>query len=323
MLGPCCVVAVLIQTGSAASAAGRASLLVNGSFEKAPVTARFLNLPGGTATIQGWVVTGEGIDLVAAQYWVASDGNNSIDLDGSRRSDSTPPFAHGGIAQTFATKPGTRYLVSFDMAGNFFPRPVLKPMRVSAAGQTMNFSFDVTGKTVRQMGWLRKSWTFTAKADSTTLEFQSLTVSPLTGFGPAIDNVSVTAVEEPNVEVRESAKEIEVRVGAEVLFATGKFELRPAATAALQRVADLIKEHPGLPILIEGHTDSVGTAPSNQLLSERRAKAVLEWLTTQGGVPATGVTAKGYGESKPTASNASPQGRQQNRRVEIRLRKAD
>ena len=309
---------LLAQTGSGARAA---SLLVNGSFEKAPATSAYLNLPGGAASIAGWVVTGEGIDLVAAGYWAASDGNHSVDLDGSRASRSTPPYAHGGIAQTFATKAGTRYLVSFDMAGNFVPKPVLKPMRVSAAGQTMDFSFDVTGKTVRQMGWLRKTWTFTARADSTTLEFQSLTVSPLTGFGPAIDNVSVTPVEESQVEVRESAKEIEVRVGAEVLFASGRYELRPAATAALQRVAEVIKQHPGLPVLIEGHTDSVGTASSNQLLSERRAKAVLEWLITRGGVPAAGATAKGYGESRPSASNASPQGRQQNRRVEIRLLK--
>jgi choice-of-anchor C domain-containing protein len=301
-----------------------ASLLVNGSFEQAPVTRTYLNLPGGSTSIVGWVVTGEGIDVVRATYWVASEGDNSIDLDGSRRSSLSPPYAQGGIAQRFATVAGTRYRVSFAMAGNMVPRPAVKSMRVSAAGQTMDFTFDVTGKTARSMGWLRKSWTFTAKADSTTLEFRSLTRSPLTGFGPAIDNVTVTPVERRDqLEVSEDANEILVRLGAELLFDTGKHMLRPAATAALQKLAILLKDHPGLPILIEGHTDSVGTPQANRLLSERRANAVREWLTSRGNVPAERMTSKGFGPAVPVASNATAEGRQQNRRVEIRVRKAE
>lgn len=299
------------------------SLLVNGSFEQAPVTRTYLNLAGGSISIVGWVVTGEGIDVVRATYWVASEGDNSLDLDGSRRSSLSPPYAQGGIAQRFATVAGTRYLVSFDMAGNMVPRPAVKSMRVSAAGQTMDFRFDVTGKTARSMGWLRKSWTFTAKADSTTLEFRSLTKSPLTGFGPAIDNVTVSPVESRDqLEISEDANEILVRLGAELLFDTGKHTLRPAATAALEKLALLLKDHPGLPILIEGHTDSVGTPQANRLLSERRANAVKSWLISRGEVPAGRITSKGFGPSVPVASNATPAGRQQNRRVEIRVRKA-
>ena len=71
----------------------------------------------------------------------------------------------------------------------------MKPMRVSAAGQSMEFAFDITGKTFRKMGSLPKSRTFTARDVATTLEFRSLSVSPQTGFGPAIDNVSVTALD--------------------------------------------------------------------------------------------------------------------------------
>jgi len=183
------LIAALVWTGSAAKAS---SLLVNGSFEQGPPVGSFLNLPGGSTSITGWVVTGEGIDYVGSLF-PASDGTHCIDLDGSSRSAKTPPFAEGGIAQTFATTPGTRYQVTFDMAGNPLRGPILKPMRVSAAGQEMDFTFDITGKSGYNMGWVSKSWTFTANSASTTIEFRSLTASPTTGWGAVIDNVSVTA----------------------------------------------------------------------------------------------------------------------------------
>jgi choice-of-anchor C domain-containing protein len=184
-------IAALVCTGGAAKAA---SLLVNGSFEQGPPAGSFVNLAGGNTSITGWVVTGEGIDYIGT-LWAASNGTHSLDLDGSVASSITPPFDIGGIAQTFATTPGTSYIVTFDMAGNPLNLPIIKPMRVSAAGQQMDFTFDITGKNTSNMGWLTKNWTFTANSPSTTLEFRSLTASPLTGWGPALDNVSVTAVE--------------------------------------------------------------------------------------------------------------------------------
>ena len=168
------------------------SIIVNGSFEQGPFAGSFVNEAGGTTSINGWVVTGEGIDYIGS-LWAASDGTHSLDLDGSVASAVTPPFVHGGIAQTFATTPGTIYDVTFDMAGNIFGLPIIKPMQVSAAGQTANFTFDVTGKNASAMGWTSNTWTFTANDVSTTLEFSSRTVSPFTGWGPALDNVSVVA----------------------------------------------------------------------------------------------------------------------------------
>jgi len=170
-----------------------ANLLVNGSFETGPFAGSFVNLAGGTTSITGWVVTGEGIDYIGT-LWVAADGTHSLDLDGSVASTTTPPFVHGGIAQTFATTPGTNYLVTFNLAGNPFGAPTIKPLGIFAAAQQANFTFDVTGKSAGNMGWLPESWTFTANSASTTLEFRSLTVSPFTGFGPALDNVSVTEI---------------------------------------------------------------------------------------------------------------------------------
>jgi outer membrane protein OmpA-like peptidoglycan-associated protein len=162
---------------------------------------------------------------------------------------------------------------------------------------------------------------FTARDVTTTLEFRSLTVSPQTGFGPAIDNVSVTALDTKQpLSVIESEKEIQISLGAEVLFDSGRFVLRPAA-AALQKVAVLLKSYGNQPIAIAGHTDSVGRPEANQTLSENRATAVKEWLTSQGGVPADRISTRGYGQSQPAASNDTAEGRQKNRRVEIRLQK--
>jgi choice-of-anchor C domain-containing protein len=298
------------------------SILVNGSFEEGPAVGGFLNLAGGATAIPGWIVTGEGIDYVG-RYWVSADGLRAIDLDGSARSRATPPHPQGGIAQTFATTPGTRYRVTFDMAGNPNRPPAVKPMRVSAAGEQAEFTFDITGRSGSDMGWVSKSWEFTANDGSTTLEFRSLTVSPLTGYGAAIDRVSVVALDgPPPLEVRESDEEIRIALGAEVLFDSGRYTLGPAATETLQELAAVLKSHPGLPILIEGHTDGVGRPEANQTLSENRARAVKDWLTANGEVPAERITTLGLGQTMPVDTNDTAAGRQRNRRVEVRLRKA-
>ncbi|MFN0179254.1 MAG: choice-of-anchor C family protein [Gemmatimonadales bacterium] len=298
-----------------------ASLLRNGSFEEGPGIRTFLNLAGGSTALAGWVVTGEGIDLVGAGYWQSSDGTYAIDLDGSVRSRTTPPYARGGIAQTFATTPGRRYRVTFDLAGNPVRGPTKKPMRVSAAGQSTDLLFDGTGKTSRNMGWVPQTWTFTATGDSTTLEFTSLTRSPQTGYGAAIDRVAVTIQDDGPLQVTESEREIQVSLGAEILFDTGESTLRPAATAALEQLAALIRDHPDLPIEIEGHTDSVGTVPYNERLSRNRAESVKRWLAATGAVPERRMTTRGFGPTQPVASNSTFEGRQRNRRVEVRLRK--
>lgn len=298
-----------------------ASLIRNGSFEEGPGTPVFLNLPGKSTALPGWVVTGEGVDLVGAGYWRASEGTYAIDLDGSARSRTTPPYVRGGIAQTFATRAGQRYRVTFDLAGNTNRGPLKKPLRVRAAGDSTDFIFDATGKNGRNMGWVSKEWVFTAKADSSTLEFVSLTQSPETGFGAAIDRVAVVPLADGPLQVIESEREIQVRMGAEILFDTGESTLRPQATAALGQLAALIRDHPTLPIEIEGHTDSVGTPASNDQLSLNRAEAVKRWLVANGSVPVSRMTTRGFGATRPVATNSTTEGRRQNRRVEVRLRK--
>lgn len=102
----------------------------------------------------------------------------------------------------------------------------------------------------------------------------------------------------------------------DVLFEFGKAQLLPTAGPRLDTLADFLKQYPDRRLLIEGHTDSVGSDATNLTLSERRAQAVQQALTMRG-VDASRITTRGYGKSYPVASNATPEGRALNRRVEV------
>jgi outer membrane protein OmpA-like peptidoglycan-associated protein len=103
---------------------------------------------------------------------------------------------------------------------------------------------------------------------------------------------------------------------SDVLFDTGKFTLKPTTREKLAKISGIVLAHPGLSLQIEGHTDSVGSDEMNRQLSERRANSVRDFLAEQG-VPASSMTAKGFGKTQPVASNDTPDGRQKNRRVEL------
>ncbi len=102
----------------------------------------------------------------------------------------------------------------------------------------------------------------------------------------------------------------------EVLFDFDKSVLKPIAYPLLDEVADILKRNPGLRVVFEGHTDSVGTVEYNQNLSERRAGAVMEYML-KSGIPSGQMETVGYGESLPRATNSTEEGRSSNRRVEI------
>lgn len=102
-----------------------------------------------------------------------------------------------------------------------------------------------------------------------------------------------------------------------ILFATGKADLQPESRPVLKEIAATLKEHGDLKILIEGHTDNVGTASSNLALSDQRAAAVKAALVADFGLSADRITTKGFGDTKPSAPNTTAAGRAQNRRVEI------
>jgi outer membrane protein OmpA-like peptidoglycan-associated protein len=102
-----------------------------------------------------------------------------------------------------------------------------------------------------------------------------------------------------------------------ILFDTGKSDVKPESTPTLKEIAAAFKQHPELRAEIQGHTDNVGKADANLKLSQARAEAVRKVLTSEYGVNADQVTAKGYGDTKPSADNKTPEGRANNRRVEL------
>jgi outer membrane protein OmpA-like peptidoglycan-associated protein len=117
------------------------------------------------------------------------------------------------------------------------------------------------------------------------------------------------------LQTRDSARGLIVNM-SDVLFDTGSYTLKPGAREKLAKISGIVLAHPGLSLQIEGHTDSVGGDDFNQQLSERRSESVRDFLAEQG-VPASSITARGFGKTQPVASNDTPEGRQRNRRVEL------
>ncbi len=113
-----------------------------------------------------------------------------------------------------------------------------------------------------------------------------------------------------------------VKIGVPVIldgitFATGKADITPQSENTLRKALKTLQTYPDISVEISGHTDNVGSDASNQKLSERRANAVKDWLVREGINPDR-ITAVGYGESQPTATNDTPEGRQKNRRIEFK-----
>ena len=117
------------------------------------------------------------------------------------------------------------------------------------------------------------------------------------------------------LQTRDTARGLIVNM-SDVLFDTGRYTLLPGAREKLSKVAGILIAYPGLNIAVGGYTDNVGSDQMNQGLSEERAGAVRDYLVQQG-VPANSITATGFGNTQPVASNDNSAGRQENRRVEL------
>jgi choice-of-anchor C domain-containing protein len=191
------VLVLSVISSTLAFTSGAWAGLVNGSFESStgPNPGQFVTLDGGDTSITGWTVGGglNSIDYIGS-YWTSSDGVRSIDLNG---------LAPGSISQTFDVISGQTYRVMFDMAGNPAGGPTVKTLQADAT-VSVTASFDTSNTDLTNMGWITHSFTFTANSTSETLTFLSLTTGnsgngtyPF-AFGPALDNVSVTAVPEPS-----------------------------------------------------------------------------------------------------------------------------
>ena len=125
-------------------------------------------------------------------------------------------------------------------------------------------------------------------------------------------------LEGTGVRVVRNGDEIELVMPGNITFDLNESSIKPSFSGTLESVALVLKEYDKTIIQIEGHTDSSGSDSYNQLLSERRASSVRDFLLNQGIEPKR-TRAVGYGERYPVASNDTAAGREQNRRVELTL----
>jgi outer membrane protein OmpA-like peptidoglycan-associated protein len=152
-----------------------------------------------------------------------------------------------------------------------------------------------------------------------TREIQGLT-SGIQGATSGIQSVL------QDLKAKVTAQEVKIELDADVLFDFDKYNLKPEAAESLKKVGQVVQSYPNAPLLIEGHTDGVGTHAHNMKLSDDRAASVKTWLVQNAGIQGSRITTRGWGETKPLAPNKNPNGsdnpagRQKNRRVEITLR---
>ncbi|MGI5215229.1 DUF642 domain-containing protein [Plantactinospora sp. CA-290183] len=163
-----------IMTANPASAA---TVFADG-FENPVVIGDFTEFTAGQQ-FGPWTVTSGNVGLT--RDWQAAEGNQSLDLNG---------FAPGAVARTLPTKPLTTYRVTYALAGNPDNGPVIATGRVTANGNTVDsFSFDTTGQTPSDMGYVyRTFYVVNVLSSATTLGFASTTTG---AFGPVIDDVRV------------------------------------------------------------------------------------------------------------------------------------
>lgn len=151
------------------------------------------------------------------------------------------------------------------------------------------------------------------------------------GGNRASSSLKVRAAQRVEVVVREVVREVEVADGprglvmtlaSHILFESGKSETKPYAKRALDEVMEILKTYPENNVLIEGYTDSVGSAHRNRILSSKRAWGVYSYLV-RNGVDSSRLTVKGLGQENPRASDDTASGRAMNRRVEIIIQKKE
>ncbi len=122
----------------------------------------------------------------------------------------------------------------------------------------------------------------------------------------------------PGADVQQVGDELVVTFQSPILFDTDSSVLKPDARNLLEEVSSVLQGYPETNVLVKGHTDDTGSETHNQQLSERRADSVRNYLITRG-VASPRLTALGFGESMPVASNGNNSGRTQNRRVELQI----
>ena len=177
------VVALVLAQSVSANAP---NLITNGGFEDTAFSGDFETYSAVSGGLTGWTIETGSVDLINT-YWNPAGGAYSLDLSGNE---------DGVISQSFATVVGQRYLVSFAMAGN--PDDTNHPNKTMEVGLSLGdyYTFNTTGKTHSDMGWAQNSFEF--KATGTLSELYFLSANEYNSpYGVALDNITVTAIPEP------------------------------------------------------------------------------------------------------------------------------
>ena len=151
--------------------------------------------------------------------------------------------------------------------------------------------------------------------------FEDASALTVVGDPPPPPPKPKVVVEKPKRVVVEDNK---IVINEKIQFDLDKATIKPESDSLLQEIIKVIKENPHIKkIAIEGHTSSVGSDKYNLKLSDKRAKAVQDYLVTKGELPKEMFTAKGFGESKPIAEESTEEGKEKNRRVEFNITEQD
>ncbi len=252
-------------------------------------------------------------------------------------------------AEKYAPEIFSKAEASLKMAENSLASKASKKEIISAAKQTVQFSEDGRALAVKREDAERIEQDRQAAAAKAKAEAEAKAAAEAAEAKRHADNeAQVAAAREAELKAKEGAARAEaerarkvaealraqlldqlnsvlqtrdtprglVVTMADVLFDTGRYDLRPAARERLARLSGIISSHPGLILQVEGHTDSTGSDELNQKLSVQRAETTRSFLIEQG-VDERTITAEGYGKANPIADNSTAEGRQKNRRVEI------
>lgn len=123
----------------------------------------------------------------------------------------------------------------------------------------------------------------------------------------------------PEAAIARQGDKLYVALPSGILFDVDRDQVKPSARDQVGKAAEVLVKYPDTFVTVEGHTDSSGSEEHNRKLSERRAAGVRDLLAS-GGVAASRLAVRGYGETDPVADNATPEGRQANRRVQLEIR---
>lgn len=137
-------------------------------------------------------------------------------------------------------------------------------------------------------------------------------------IGNYMDKQEAKLKEVKGANVERKGDQLIVRFNSAILFDTGKSKLKPQSEKDLAEFAKVLTEYKETDLVIEGHTDNTGKKATNEKLSNARAEAVVAFLQSQG-VDRSRMNARGHADERPVADNASPEGRQANRRVEVNI----